>query len=68
VCAGVGVGVYSSLADAADLARFDATVEPEPAPAAQYRQLYEQWREVYDRMLEISDDGLVRPMWRAAGT
>jgi autoinducer 2 (AI-2) kinase len=68
VCAGVGAGVYSSLADAADLVRFDATVDPEPAAAAEYRQLYEQWREVYDRMLGISDDGLVRPMWRAAGT
>jgi autoinducer-2 kinase len=68
VCAGVGAGLYSSLADAARLVRFDATVEPEPASAGQYRQLYEQWREVYDRMLGLSDDGLVRPMWRAAGT
>jgi len=68
VCAGVGAGVYSSLADAAHLVRFDAPVEPERASATQYRQLYEQWREVYDRMLGLSDDGLVRPMWRAAGT
>jgi len=68
VCAGVGAGLYSSLADAARLVRFDTTVEPVPASAALYRQLYEQWRNVYDRMLEISDDGLVRPMWRAAGT
>ena len=68
MCAGVGAGLYSSLADAARLVRFDTTVEPVPASAALYRQLYEQWRNVYDRMLEISDDGLVRPMWRAAGT
>jgi autoinducer 2 (AI-2) kinase len=68
VCAGVGAGVYSSLADAARLVRFDATVEPEPAAAAQYRQLYEQWRDVYGRLLEISEAGLVRPLWRAAGT
>lgn len=68
VCAGVGAGLYSSLAEAGRLVRFEATVEPEPASARLYRQLYEQWREVYSRMLEISEDGLVRPLWRAAGT
>ena len=68
VCAGVGARLYSSLGDASRLARFDDTVEPDPGAAAQYRQLYEQWREVYGRMLEISEDGLVRPLWRAAGT
>jgi autoinducer-2 kinase len=68
VCAGVGAGVYSSLADAADLVRFDRTVEPEPVAVEQYKGLYEQWHEVYGRMLDISEDGAVRPLWRAAGT
>jgi autoinducer-2 kinase len=68
VCAGVGAGLYGSLADAARLARFEATIEPEPETAARYRSLYDQWRAVYDRMLELSEAGVVRPLWRAAGT
>ncbi len=68
VCAGVGAGVYESLADAARLVRFERTLEPDPAASAAYETLYEQWREVYDRVLQLSEDGVVRPLWRAAGT
>lgn len=67
VCAGVGAGLYSSASDLAPLVRFEATFEPGPGAAA-YPDLYEQWREVYSRMLEMSEAGLVRPLWRAAGT
>jgi autoinducer 2 (AI-2) kinase len=67
-CAGVGIGVYSSLADAARLARFELTIEPDAETATRYRELYDQWRAVYDRMLDLSEDGVVRPLWRAAGT
>jgi autoinducer 2 (AI-2) kinase len=68
ICAGVGAGVHSSLADAARLARFETTIDPEAEAAHRYRELYDQWRAVYDRMLDISEDGVVRPLWRAAGT
>lgn len=68
VCAGVGAGVYDSLADAARLVRFERTHEPESAAAAAYDELYAQWLSVYDRMLELSEEGVVRPLWRAAGT
>jgi autoinducer 2 (AI-2) kinase len=66
-CAGVGAGLYASLADTAPLVKFDAMVEPEPSAAARYRPLYDQWRTVYDRLLDISEDGVLRPLWRAAG-
>jgi autoinducer 2 (AI-2) kinase len=68
VCAGVGAGLYDSLTDVARLVRFERTHEPEPAAARAYDELYTQWRRVYDRMLELSEDGVVRPLWRAAGT
>jgi hypothetical protein len=29
---------------------------------------YETWRQVYARMLDLSENGLLRPLWRAAGT
>ena len=28
---------------------------------------YATWREIYRRMLDITDDGLLNPLWRAAG-
>jgi len=67
VCAGLGAGLFTSASDAAPLVRFEATLEPGPA-ASVYPGLYEQWGEVYSRMLEMSEADVVRPLWRAAGT
>jgi len=33
-----------------------------------YGVFYDNWRRVYQRSLEMVEDGLVRPLWRAAGT
>ena len=33
-----------------------------------YLDLHERWLAVYARQLEISEAGLLRPLWRAAGT
>jgi autoinducer 2 (AI-2) kinase len=69
IYAGVGAGLYADAATAAgELARFERTVEPRPAAVAAYADLYEQWLELYRRSLELSEAGLVRPLWRAAGT
>ena len=68
VCAGVGAGIFASLTDVSKLVRFERTHEPDAATAAAYDELYPQWLEVYDRMLRLSEDGIVRPLWRAAGT
>jgi sugar (pentulose or hexulose) kinase len=48
--------------------RFERTFEPQPAAVAAYDSLYEKWLELYGRSLELSEAGLVRPLWRAAGT
>ena len=37
------------------------------AAAVAYDEQYASWREIYRRMLEITDDGLLNPLWRAAG-
>jgi hypothetical protein len=34
---------------------------------ARYDERYPAWREIYARMLGISEDGLLSPLWRAAG-
>jgi autoinducer 2 (AI-2) kinase len=68
VCAGVGAGLYDSPTDVSRLVRFERTHEPDAAAAAAYDELYAQWLDVYERMLQLSEDGVVRPLWRAAGT
>ena len=66
--AGVGAGIYDDAAAAAErLVRFERTLAPDPRATASYDALYEQWLELYRRSLEISEAGIVRPMWRPAG-
>jgi autoinducer 2 (AI-2) kinase len=68
ICAGVGAGVYTDLLELRPaLRRRAAAFDPDPAAAAAYDERYAAWREVYRRMLDITDDGLLRPLWRAAG-
>lgn len=69
LCAGVGAGVYSGFGDLrASLRARAATFEPDPAAAAVYDERYLAWREIYRRMLEMSEDRLLNPLWRAAGS
>jgi hypothetical protein len=32
-----------------------------------YDERYRRWLELYSRMLALSEDGLLNPLWRAAG-
>jgi len=68
ICAGVGAGSYADLTEPRPgLRRRAATFEPGRAAAAAYDQRYAAWRELYRRMLDITEDGLLNPLWRAAG-
>jgi autoinducer 2 (AI-2) kinase len=69
IYAGIGAGLYDdAVAAAARLARWERTVEPDRQAALAYDGLFERWSELYRRSLELSEAGLVRPLWRAAGT
>jgi autoinducer 2 (AI-2) kinase len=68
IYAGVGAGLYADAArTAVDTVRFEHVVEPRDDAVAAYDELYQRWRELYRRSLELSEAGLVRPLWRAAG-
>ena len=67
ICAGVGAGVYADLTEPRPgLRRRAATFEPGRAAAAVYDERYAAWQEIYRRMLDITEDGLLNPLWRAA--
>ena len=66
--AGVGAGLIDDAVEQGRrYRRIHRTLEPEPSATAAYRELYDQWLELYRRALEISEAGLARPLWRAAG-
>jgi autoinducer 2 (AI-2) kinase len=68
LCAGTGAGLYGGLTDlAGELRKRSATFEPRAAAVAAYDDSYARWLELYPRMLELSEDGLLSPLWRAAG-
>ncbi len=67
--AGLGAGLYGSIETAAErMVAFEKTFEPDAANHRRYIDLYEQWLRVYLRSLELVEEGLLQPLWRAAGT
>lgn len=68
IYAGIGSGAYANLDEAiAQLVRFERSVEPSPSAREAYDAHFARWSELYGRMLELSEDGLLRPMWWPAG-
>jgi autoinducer 2 (AI-2) kinase len=66
ICAGVGAGLLTGVPQTAT--KIERTCEPDPEARERYDALYAQWLELYRRSLELAEAGLVRPLWRAAGT
>jgi autoinducer 2 (AI-2) kinase len=66
--AGVGTGIYGDLGEAArELVRFERTFEPEASAQAVYDERFGAWQALYPRILDLSEAGLLRPMWWPAG-
>jgi autoinducer-2 kinase len=67
--AGIGAGLYPDVATAAGrVVSFEATIDPQPEVHSRYGELYEQWTSIYAAQLALVEDGLLKPLWRAAGT
>jgi autoinducer 2 (AI-2) kinase len=66
--AGIGAGVYRDLPEVVErVVRFDRTVEPDGRNRAVYDDGYGAWTAIYPRILQLSEEGLLRPMWWPAG-
>ncbi len=67
--AGIGVGLYPDIRTAArQVADFEGTIDPDPSMHKRYLGLYESWLRVYAAQLGLVEEGLLQPLWRAAGT
>jgi autoinducer 2 (AI-2) kinase len=68
ISAGVGVGLFEDAREISGrLARIERTVEPDDTAHSAYQELYGPWLELIGRTIGLSNDGLVRPLWRAPG-
>jgi autoinducer 2 (AI-2) kinase len=67
--AGVGAGIFPDLASATQsVVSFEKTVDPDPETHSRYKELYQKWTRVYNAQLGLVEEGLLNPLWRAAGT
>ena len=67
--AGVGAGIFPDVGTAArEVVSFEKTVEPDPETHRRYQELYEKWVSIYNAQLGLVENGLLKPLWRAAGT
>jgi autoinducer-2 kinase len=65
--AAVGAGLAASVAELGAATRFKRTFEPDAAVHETYLELFARWRAIYQRTLEMVDDGVIRPLWRPGG-
>jgi autoinducer 2 (AI-2) kinase len=67
--AGIGAGLYPDVATAArQVVSFEKTLDPDPQTHDRYRDLYAKWSRIYAAQLALVEQGLLKPLWRAAGT
>ena len=68
ILAGVGIGLYPSIEEAARrTVKWDKTYEPNEENRGGYDALYQNWKAIYPRQLALCDEGLTRNMWIAPG-
>lgn len=68
ICAGVGAGIYESIASAGEKwTVIERVYEPDMANHRLYAGLFETWRQVYEMQLANADAGLTTHMWKAPG-
>lgn len=66
--AGYGIGLWTDLSrKASEVVQWDKTYMPNPQNHALYSSMYEKWRAVYRRQLELVDSRVTVPMWSAPG-
>jgi autoinducer 2 (AI-2) kinase len=68
MAAGVGVGIYSSIDNAASsLVEWEKEYLPNMENFELYKTIAKDWQEVYENQLTLVDKGLTESMWKAPG-
>ncbi len=68
ILAGKGVGIYTDIEETVrKVVKIEKTYQPNPENARVYAELYENWRQVYQKQLDLANQKLTRHMWSAPG-
>jgi len=66
--AGVGAGIYESIADVASkLVVFEKEYEPNMQNHEIYKKQADIWLKAYEKQMQLVDEGVTTPMWKAPG-
>ncbi|HWO78377.1 MAG TPA: autoinducer-2 kinase [Bacillus sp. (in: firmicutes)] len=66
--AGTAVGLYASIQDAVEqVVKWERVHKPNMENHQAYRNIYKNWRKVYEKQLELADAGFTKHMWKAPG-
>ena len=69
ICAGVGAGFYQSIREGSSRStKIEKSFRPRKEAHERYMELYERWLKIYAESLRLTDEGMLSPMWRAAGS
>lgn len=65
--AGVGIGIYPNIEDVNKYIQTEKVFHPNPDNHNSYLQMYEQWKVIYQKQLELADQKITNHMWIAPG-
>lgn len=70
ICAAVGTGLYGDLCEASrNMVTWESLHYPTSDERIRqvYREKYEQWLALFAHLIDLVEDGVMKPMWKAAG-
>lgn len=70
ICAAVGLSTYRDIIEASEaMVAWESSYYPSTNQNLQevYEAKFQQWIALYPRLLDLVDDGIFPPMWKAAG-
>ena len=68
MCAAVGAGIYGTIEEASSAwVKWERTYTPNLQNTQHYQSVKKRWQQVYEKQLELVDEGVVKPMWKAPG-
>ena len=69
MCVGIGTGLFKDFGQAVEhWIRTEKLFEPDIGIHYEYVKHFARWRNVYAQFMQVVNQGLLTPMWRAPGT
>jgi autoinducer-2 kinase len=70
ICAAVGVGLFKDLKEGSlEMVQWESSHIPTKNNEIKFelKEKYNQWQKIFNSLMDVVDDGIVPPLWKAAG-